>query len=571
MLTLYANNTAYPIKNDDYYIRQVDTGRDELIFNISIWDELYPLIVEEASIQDRDQMHYLVKAIDAGSDTAKVRCEIDLDEWRATLNPQYTNGSATCLATIQGVCPANWTVQDQSGVTFSRTIEGAYTPLDVAEACKETYGITLRWDNKNRIVTIINPANYQPLGAFVTRDLNLKELNYKGSSSDFITRLYAYGKDGLSFASINNGLPYVDDNTYSSRIICGYWTDNRYEVAENLLADAKTKLAALAVPSRSYTCSVYDLAKTNPEMYGFEDFSLFAVVKLIDDSRGTAINHQVVEYWDYPHYPEKNDVVLSTSPARIQSQITQIGQQIENPNSSFNQRQANAINNATSWITGANGGYVVINKNASGQPYEILIMDQPTIDTATKVWRWNQGGLGYSRNGYNGPYTTAITQDGAIVADFMTTGTLNAAEVNIINLIVEHLRSVDGTYVMDGTAGVMQWKDGQNFRVRIYATDNSQGASIGIVQVFSGNTNTDGTLQSGALISQLQPSYLEVGADSNGNASGRIACGDIDLNGTLYLNGAKIRPGTGQNTLTVDWVQVPTSDGGTCWALASRP
>ena len=427
MLTLYANNTAYPIKNDDYYIRQVDTGRDELIFNISIWDELYPLIVEEASIQDRDQMHYLVKAIDAGTDAAKVRCEIDLDEWRATLDPQYTNGSATCVSTIQGVCPGNWTVQDQSGVTISRTITGAYTPLDVAEACKETYGITLRWDNKNRVVTIINPANYQPLGAFVTRDLNLKELNYKGSSSDFITRLYAYGKDGLSFADINDGKPYVNDNTYSSRVICGYWTDNRYEIAENLLEDAKAKLASLAVPSRSYTCSVYDLAKTNPEMYGFEDFSLFAVVKLIDDSRGTAINHQVVEYWDYPHYPEKNDVVLSTSPARIQSQVTQIGQQIVNPNSSYNQQQANAVANATNWITGTDGGYVVFQRNAEGQPYEILIMDQPTIDTATKVWRWNNGGLGYSSNGYNGPYTTAITQDGAIVADFITTGVLNAA------------------------------------------------------------------------------------------------------------------------------------------------
>lgn len=491
MLTLYANNTAYPIKNDDYYIRQVDTGRDELIFNISIWDELYPLIVEEASIQDRDQMHYLVKAIDAGTDTAKVRCEIDLDEWRATLDPQYTNGSATCVSTIQGVCPGNWTVQDQSGVTISRTITGAYTPLDVAEACKETYGITLRWDNKNRVVTIINPANYQPLGAFVTRDLNLKELNYKGSSSDFITRLYAYGKDGLSFADINDGKPYVDDNTYSSRVICGYWTDNRYEIAENLLEDAKAKLASLAVPSRSYTCSVYDLAKTNPEMYGFEDFSLFAVVKLIDDSRGTAINHQVVEYWDYPHYPEKNDVVLSTSPARIQSQVTQIGQQIENPNSRYNQQQANAVANATNWITGTDGGYVVFQRNADGQPYEILIMDQPTIDTATKVWRWNNGGLGYSSNGYNGPYTTAITQDGAIVADFITSGILNAAVI---------------------TAGILQSANGETS-----------------INLDTGEAQINGTLQAGG-----SSFYCKVEANGNINfyVNGSVAGGLSQFNGT---------------------------------------
>lgn len=456
MLTLYANNTAYPLKCDNYYIREVDGGRDELIIpEFSIWDELYPLIVEEASIQDRDQMHYLVKAIDAGSDTAKIRCEIDLDEWRATLNPSYTNGSATCYATISGVCPANWTVQDQSGVTISRTITGAYTPLDVAEACKDTYGITLRWDNNNRIVTIINPANYQPLGAFITRDLNLKEVNYKGSSTSFITRLYAYGADGLSFADINDGLPYVDNNTYSSRVICGYWTDNRYTDASSLLADATAKLEALAVPTRSYDCSVYDLANTNPDMYGFEDFSLFAVVKLIDQARGTSINHQVVERWNYPHYPEQNKVILSTSPAKIQSQITQITQQVQNPNSSFNQQQANAIANATNWITGnGTGGYVVFQRNADGQPYEILIMDQPTIATATKVWRWNNAGLGYSSNGYNGPYITAITQDGAIVADFITAGTMSA---NIIS--GGSLQSQNGYLVIDLNTGAFSIGD----------------------------------------------------------------------------------------------------------------
>ena len=497
MLTLYANNTAYPIKNDDYYIRQVDTGRDELIFNISIWDELYPLIVEEASIQDRDQMNYLVKAIDAGAKEAKVRCEIDLDEWRATLNPQYTNGSATCLATIQSVCPANWTVRDQSGVTISRTITGAYTPLDVAEACKDTYGITLRWDNKNRIVTIINPANYQPMGAFATRDLNLKEINYKGQSNDFITRLYAYGKDGLSFADINDGKPYVDDNTYSSRVICGYWTDNRYEIAENLLADAKTKLAALAVPSRSYTCSVYDLAKTNPEMYGFENFSLFAVVKLIDDSRNTAINHQVVEYWDYPHYPEKNDVVLSTSPARIQSQITQIGQQIENPNSSYNQQQANAVANATNWITNGKGCMVAVH-DANGNWIEQCSLDQPGLENAINVWRWNNGGFGFSENGYNGPYTVAITQDGSIVADFITTGTLNCALLNVINLVAQGVQ-LTGMFKALGGGGTMELNEGSlklldsdgNVRWQVYRSTEYYGGIMQFLgsQYYSGITS----------------------------------------------------------------------------------
>ena len=83
-----------------------------------------------------------------------------------------------------------------------------------------------------------------------------------------------------------------------------------------------------------------------------------------------------------------------------------------------------AIANATSLITGHSGGYVVLNPEE--MPQEILIMDAPTMDAAVKVWRWNSGGLGFSRNGINGPYETAITQNGEIVADFITTGQLSA-------------------------------------------------------------------------------------------------------------------------------------------------
>lgn len=86
-----------------------------------------------------------------------------------------------------------------------------------------------------------------------------------------------------------------------------------------------------------------------------------------------------------------------------------------------------AIETATALITGADGGYVVL--NPSEQPEEILIMNTPDINTATKVWRWNQNGLGFSANGYNGPFTTAITMDGKIVADFITAGGMNAERI----------------------------------------------------------------------------------------------------------------------------------------------
>ena len=86
-----------------------------------------------------------------------------------------------------------------------------------------------------------------------------------------------------------------------------------------------------------------------------------------------------------------------------------------------------AVDQATSLITGNSGGYVVLHDaDGDDKPDELLIMNAPSIDTATKVWRWNQAGLGYSSTGYSGTYGLAMTANGQIVADYVNTGTLNA-------------------------------------------------------------------------------------------------------------------------------------------------
>lgn len=87
-----------------------------------------------------------------------------------------------------------------------------------------------------------------------------------------------------------------------------------------------------------------------------------------------------------------------------------------------------AIAHATERITGGLGGYVIIGQDTqTGYPEEILIMDTPDKTTATNVWRFNSGGLGHSHSGYNGPFDDiALTDDGQINANMITTGILNA-------------------------------------------------------------------------------------------------------------------------------------------------
>lgn len=84
-----------------------------------------------------------------------------------------------------------------------------------------------------------------------------------------------------------------------------------------------------------------------------------------------------------------------------------------------------AIEGATDFITNGSGYMRFIYDDQVLK--EIVSLDNPDINQAQKVWRWNNGGFGFSSTGYNGTYTTAITQDGSIVADFITTGTLTAS------------------------------------------------------------------------------------------------------------------------------------------------
>ena len=551
MLTLYTASGGVPLHEDDYYIKELASGLDELIFTMSIWDAEYPLIQEEASIQEHSNadapINYLVKAIDGGSERAQIKCQIDLDEWKNTLTVGYNSGSKTVLQIVQSVAPTGWAVVDQSGITYKRTVQlESATPLDVLEQCRSTFvNVTYRFDNVAKTVTIISMANGQNLGAFATRDLNLKKNNYKGKSTGFITRLYAYGKDGLSFASINGGKAYVENYTYSSRVICGFWKDERYTVAANLLADAQARLAEMAVPARSFECNVVDLAAVNPQKYGFLDFTLFSVVSLIDATRSVAkIEHRIIERWRYPYLPEQNKVTLSTVAPRIQSQVAQIVNNIDNPNSVWQQQQRsaqqNAIENATEQITGANGGNMRAIYDSSGNWTELVVMNTADILTASKLWRFNIGGFGYSPNGYNGPYTTAITMDGAIVADFITTGTLDASLVTVENLDASKITT--GTLNADRIAA-------HSLNVSKITGSMSGGDSNSWGIDFANGTLTIGTLSANKLTAgTIDASVITV---TNINAS-NITAGTLNADSinVTNINGANIKNGTiGSNPL----------------------
>jgi phage-related protein len=114
-------------------------------------------------------------------------------------------------------------------------------------------------------------------------------------------------------------------------------------------------------------------------------------------------------------------------------QITDLSAQVAeiDPTSILSEAQTNATN----LITTAMGGYVLKTQN------ELFIMDTDDVDTAQKVWRWNVAGLGFSSTGVNGTYSIAMTNDGKIVADAITAGSMAIGKISGLQGILDGLQN----------------------------------------------------------------------------------------------------------------------------------
>lgn len=122
-------------------------------------------------------------------------------------------------------------------------------------------------------------------------------------------------------------------------------------------------------------------------------------------------------------------IELGEARANLANTLVQMNEQTNQTIAETTSELQGAIDRATNIITGQNGGWLKINSDSNNRPYELLIMDAPDETQATKLWRWNIGGLGYSKDGYEGPYGTAMTMDGEIVANFITSGEMSANHV----------------------------------------------------------------------------------------------------------------------------------------------
>ena len=460
-------------------------GRDELTFELSPDHETYKHIAEEVRITDGNNI-YVVKNVDEHSGTVVVDCNLDLDAWKERFWKEYRRTNALLIEVLDEIKPAGWTILGAGVFTQRDTVEASEeTPmecvvsLDILTRACDIYGAVINYDIPGKKAYVINPESYTDSGEYFTDELNLRSLGFTGNSADFATRLYAYGKkddegNPLTFAAINGGKEYVEDKTYSNRTVSIGWSDERYTVTSSLMQAAKEKLKTLAYPVRSYECDVRNFKA---------DMWLYKMVTLIDRRRRVHIKHRVVEYREYPKRHDLDVVTISATAPRIEATIRQVKDEIKSQGQQQKNFMEQAIDRATESITGTKGGNVRLNYDAEHNPFELLVMDTKDINTSKNLWRFNLGGLGHSKNGYNGPYELALTADGQINASLITVGELNggiikAGSIQAETLSSEYRRSVEKYSEDKATAALDNSKKYTDGKLELYSTTEEVRTAI---------------------------------------------------------------------------------------------
>lgn len=418
------------------------------------------------------------------------------------VSPCTASNAADALAVLKSHavvdCPFTFWTDVTTTASFKVDVPSSLRSMlgGVEGSILDAYGGEYEWDN-----TTIKLHNHRgsDRGVTIRYGKNLTDLTQEESCASVYTGVYPYWTDSDGNVTQISGNPVVNvDGTYDFMRILTLDVSQDFENKpsdEQLKQRAITYIKAnnIGVPKVSLTLSFTQLSKTDE----YADIAILEQVSLCDTVHvqfaklGVSADARCIKTV-YDVLLERYDSVeLGDARSSLANTVADMGKTVQSTVNKTRSDLERAIDRATQLITGNLGGYVVLHSSTGAdEPDEILVMDKPEIEKATRVWRWNLAGWGYSSSGYGGPYRLAATMDGAINADFITTGSLSAnliksgtMSANLIRGGV--LQSTNGKFVSNLDTGVTTFNGGL-----VVNSDNFNIGSDGSVDITGKFTST---------------------------------------------------------------------------------
>ncbi len=300
--------------------------------------------------------------------------------------------------------------------------------LEAWEIFEERYSGYFQFDNwKVNLMQNIS----RDTGIIISYSQYLESLNIIEDWSNVVTRLYPTGPNGIMLdekyldADVQYDVPYTKTIQFDSDIEFDLQTD------ENLKQELKEK-AIKYINENKYPKISYEVqSNVNQEL----DIGYMVQIKhpLVD------ITVEVIEYQYDLNLGKTISLVFGNFTRDVKKKFDSIKQEINSQAEKISS-QGKLIQEQTNLINSLNkNGHVYISDN------EVLILDKLPKENAKNVWRWGLGGLGFSSQGYEGPFSTAITQDGKINADFILAGKINTNLIEGYDQLVTKVSKTEET------------------------------------------------------------------------------------------------------------------------------
>lgn len=263
----------------------------------------------------------------------------------------------------------------------------------------------------------------------------------------------------LDIKSVNNNKNYLE----SQSAIAAFG-----RVWDVVIFDDITTAAALKTAGNSYLSDVQyeklvlkikaiDLAQMGADV---QSMNVGDRVNCQAEAFGMDRTFPIWELTLHPLAPQNDTVTLSetvinnkTVSARVSGTAGQIKTEVYKASTTIQKILDDTMDNMVAMFQGTNGGYKLSEYDAQGRWVRDLYMDNPDKNQATNIMQISMAGIAFSRNGYNGPYTSAWSLNGTFCADYILTGTLVA---NLIKAGI--LADVGGNFSLNLETGSATFK-----------------------------------------------------------------------------------------------------------------
>lgn len=300
----------------DIIVTSEVNGADTLEFKLPFQDAKRSYLDNEKQVQIVNDVYRIRTVTDDKTADGRVVTtvyaeaafyDLAFSEVKETVNFNADTAEAPMAHALSGT---DWAVGTVN-VTSKRTWEcSEKNALAILRQTQVIHGGDLIFDCANRLVHLLTFSGNDNGVLFCYRK-NMKSIQRVVDTRSLVTRLYAYGKDGMTFASINGGKEYVQDTTYTSEIRISTLDCSNFTNPYQMLEYTENKLAEYAYPRISYVLSAMDLSVLTG--YEHESWALGDIVTVDDKDLNLSVKTRVVRRQYNLQEPWNTVLELSTT------------------------------------------------------------------------------------------------------------------------------------------------------------------------------------------------------------------------------------------------------------------